>query len=74
MNRGFTLIETVIVLAICGILIAITADVYQCKSNGKGCPSKHDPRMCSAGYVFVNSGRTQLLDENGHGIPCEGKR
>lgn len=64
-RNGFTLIELIIVIAILGIVAAITMSALS--GNGDG-------SRCIAGYKHTWGGRydsgRQILDENGRAIPC----
>lgn len=63
--KGFTLAELLIVIAIIAILAAVAAPMFNKNSN-------EDGTVCKGGYKFVGitSRSPQILDSNGHGIPC----
>lgn len=76
-NKGWTLIETMIALAIAGILIAVIFNGGAALSNGStvsfGANGMTEVR-CINGYQFViGSGghARQVLDEFGKGARCE---
>ena len=62
--KAFTLIELLITLAILSI---IGASIAGGLSGGKN-------YSCQGGYKFTQAYKykTQILDEHGHGIPCDG--
>ena len=75
MNKGFTLIEAMIVVAILGIVVAIAAPIILGAGNDTqfGWSGTTETR-CHGGYQVVVGQRgyvQQLVDQNGHGIPCE---
>lgn len=79
-NKGFTLIEVMIVLVILGVIASVSYGAfveYQCRdSYTKECKefrAKHskqnDGVRCIGGYKFTTEGR-QILNLNGGGILC----
>jgi prepilin-type N-terminal cleavage/methylation domain-containing protein len=76
MERGFTIIEAMIVVAIVGILFAIAIPAYLGKSNGPVATTRDrvvQDDTCQYGYAMVpgRDGRmVQLMDDQGHGVRC----
>lgn len=62
-NKGFTLIEVMIVLTIIGILVALVAPILS------GHPVKRKDYQCIAGYKFTPRGE-QIFSEEKRGVPC----
>jgi prepilin-type N-terminal cleavage/methylation domain-containing protein len=77
-QKGFTLIELMIIIAICGILTAIALPVLLGSNQGNnnisiGINGMTESR-CIEGYKFVigQEGQArQILDELGKGVKCE---
>lgn len=66
-NKGFTLIELMIVIAIIGILAAVALPLF----TGKTAREHYSETKCVAGYTFTNTKTpAQVLDSQGKGIPC----
>lgn len=79
MNRGFTLIELMIVLSIIGILVAVVAPILKggitapAGAMSYGVNGSVEQR-CISGMKFIvgrNGQVTQVIDHLGRGIACE---
>ena len=84
--KGFTLVEFMILLAICGILTAIAVpqykkwkDPYKYQQDQKAREQKSNeqrPRIdyeCIGGFKFVinkDGSPVQIIGSNGHGVEC----
>lgn len=68
-NKGFTLIELMIVITIAGILVAVAIPTIQGKSSGGVNHTESDGTKCVAGYKFYRD--KQVVDKNGGGVPCD---
>jgi prepilin-type N-terminal cleavage/methylation domain-containing protein len=64
-NRGFTLIESMIVLAIIGIVVAVAAPVINGKPIGELSRTE-----CVGGYLFDKRSNKQIIGEKGGGVLC----
>jgi prepilin-type N-terminal cleavage/methylation domain-containing protein len=71
MQKGFTLIELMIVIAIIGIVVSIFLPLLDGKSS-KWSVFGWTEEVCVGGYKFVQARNaiTQILDAQGHGVPC----
>ena len=68
-NKGFTLIELMIVISIIGILAAVTIPAIQGKKPGGVNHTESDGTKCVSGYKFYSD--RQVVDKNGGGVPCD---
>lgn len=62
-NKGFTLIEFMIVIAIVSILAAVLIPAFTDKTNDDG-------SLCKYGMKYGRDGK-QIIGQNGGGIPCD---
>ena len=84
-NKGFTLIELMIIIAIMGIIAAVVVSAYRSGKYNETSPKKDENQnisfgfngttevRCISGYKFVIGSRgdtTQILDSQGHGVSC----
>lgn len=73
-----TLIEWMIVFAISGIVVAIGLAAYErdkgraMQNSSMNIINKSSFTRCDNGFLFVVKTGSQVLDENGKGVKCNG--
>lgn len=79
-NNGWTLIETLIVFAIVGIVAAIVIPIFNQPKDDMGRPiqkkeSPDDSVKCIGGYKFIQTSCSdkpvQIINSEGKGISCQ---
>jgi len=79
MKNGLTLIELLILIAIFGIVMALTLPAIMGVSSNTESTltfgvTGYTEERCISGFKFVTGSRgapAQILDAQGHGIPCK---